>query len=102
MHQYSSINFFCHSYTAEGLHDLWADDNSKESWNTHEYNRTIRNESMTSANGAMRAGQYPCDGGVDNLEPTLLKTIICFGCRDIFRREPLMNYLQDKNLDISN
>ena len=31
---------------------------------------------MTSANGATYAGQYPCDGWVDNLEPTVLITII--------------------------
>ena len=33
---------------------------------------------MTSANGGTYTGQYPCDGWVDNLEPTLLVTIIFF------------------------
>ena len=33
---------------------------------------------MTSANGGTYAGQYPCDGWVDNLESTLFATIICF------------------------
>ena len=29
---------------------------------------------MTSAKGGNYAGQYPCDGRIDNLEPTLLIT----------------------------
>ena len=33
---------------------------------------------MTLANGGTYAGQYPCDGWVDNLEPTLLIAVICF------------------------
>ena len=52
-----------------------ADDNSKQSWNTHDHSRTAIYKSMTSANGGNYAGQYPCDdcdGWVDNLEPTLL------------------------------
>ena len=35
-------------------------------------------KSMTSANGGTYSGEYPCDGWADNLEPTLLKNIICF------------------------
>ena len=33
---------------------------------------------MTSANDGSYVGQYPCDGRVDNLEPTLLLAINCF------------------------
>ena len=33
---------------------------------------------MTLVNGGTYAGQYPCDGWVDNLEPTLLMTVFCF------------------------
>ena len=36
---------------------------------------TTRYKSMSSANGGTYARQYPCDGWVDNLEPTLLLII---------------------------
>ena len=32
---------------------------------------------MTSANGEIYGGHYPCDGWVENLEPTLSMTVIC-------------------------
>ena len=50
---------------------------------------------MTSANGGTYARQYPCDGWVDNLEPTLLVTIIYFLIQ-AHNLKPLMNYLQAK------
>lgn len=33
---------------------------------------------MTSANDVTYAGQHPCDGWVDNVEPTLFMTVTCF------------------------
>ena len=33
---------------------------------------------MTLVNGGTYVGIYPCDDWVDNLEPTLLTTVICF------------------------
>ena len=35
---------------------------------------------MIPANGGTYAGQYPCDGWIDNLEPTLLLVtyVLCF------------------------
>ena len=33
---------------------------------------------MTSANGEIYGGHYPCDGWVKNLEPTLSMTVISF------------------------
>ena len=55
---------------------LYADDDSKYSRNRHEYCRRRRYMSMTPSNGGTYAGQYPCDGWVDNLETTLLTTIL--------------------------
>ena len=58
---------------------------------------------MTSANGGTYAGQYPCDGWVDSLEPTLLITVILFLIKrhnEENRYDSLVNYLQDKTLII--
>ena len=33
---------------------------------------------MTSAHGRTYARQYPCDGSVDNVEPTRLMPIVCY------------------------
>ena len=57
---------------------LYADDDSKYSRNRHEYCRRRRYMSMTPANGGTYAGQYPCDGWVDNLETTLLTTCLLY------------------------
>ena len=56
---------------------LYADDDSKYSRNRHEYCRRRRYMSMTPANGGTYAGQYPCDGWVDNLEPTAVVVLSC-------------------------
>ena len=53
---------------------------------------------MTSANGGTYAGQYPCDGRVDNLKPTLLIHIIRFLIEGHNLKKTLMNYLQHKTL----
>ena len=54
---------------------------------------------MTSANGETYAGQYPCDGWVDSLEPTLLMT--CFGFliqeHNLKKDMTVIDYLQDKH-----
>ena len=53
-------------------------------------------------NGWTYAGQYPCDGWVDNPEPTLLLPVICFLIQVRRQSEEnycdsLINHLQDKN-----
>ena len=42
------------------------------------WDRGNRNRSNPTIIGTSQAPQYPCDGWVDNLEPTLLITVICF------------------------
>ena len=78
---------------------LYADDDSKYSRNRHEYCRRRRYMSMTPANGGTYAGQYPCDGWVDSLEPTLLMT--CFGFliqeHNLKKDMTVIDYLQDKH-----
>ena len=50
---------------------------------------------MTSANGGTNAGQYPCHGKVDNLEPTLFITTIDFLIQGHNLKET-MNYLVER------
>ena len=56
---------------------------------------------MISANGGTYAGQYPCEGRVDDLEPNLLITIICFLIQGNNLKKTINHYLQDKKLIIS-
>ena len=59
-----------HSYTADLLHSFYG---RRQQQLVIEYTRiqSYNNNSMTSANGGIYAGRYPCDGWVDNLEPTV-------------------------------
>ena len=59
-----------HSYTADLLHSFYG---RRQQQLVIEYTpiQSYNNNSMTSANGGIYAGQYPCDGWVDNLEPTV-------------------------------
>ena len=53
---------------------------------------------MTLVNGGTYAGHYPCDGWVDNLEPTvLIMTVICFPIQGYnLKKTATINYLQDE------
>ena len=91
IYQHSSVHFFItHIQQRRGWILLKVDDSSDQSWNTHKCSGTIRYKSMTSANGRTYAGHYPCDGWVDNLEPTISMTIFLIQGHNL--KKPLINY----------
>ena len=71
IYQYSSIAFLSLICRRGSAAWFFVDNNSKQFWSTNNHSRTIRYKYMTSVSGGTYAGQYQCDGWVDNLEPTL-------------------------------
>ena len=66
---------FYHSSTAEeGQHTFlgWRQQHVVETTRPQSYNKMLFYD-MTSASGGAYPGKYPCDGWVDNLEPTFYK-----------------------------
>ena len=75
IYQYSSIDFTTYIKSTGGAELFLRLTTTASSLGKHmtTVSPTIRYKSMTSANGGNYAGQYPCDGWVDdyNLEPIL-------------------------------
>ena len=79
IHQYRSIDCLSLIYRRGGpAHFFMLTTSASSLRDTHDHSRTIRYKSITSANGGTYAGQYPCNGWVDNLKSTRLITNICF------------------------
>ena len=69
----AALTFLSLIYSKRGLHNFFSRlTTTRRSLGIRTTSRTIRYKSMTSANGGTYAEKYPCDGWVDNLEPTLL------------------------------